>query len=152
MSFHNCFVIYFVNDLNISKYVFRSYNLFGNIYKLTLWSRYIAECMKSLSIFYSTVVCSYREKTCCFESCRITTKPKVLNKTNFLKQKLYKAHPLTALKIIQHTHSCQMYEYYGSVVCFLFILKYARIFVSISGFLDTYTHAFTITRFVRKRG
>ena len=93
-----------------------------------------------------------KKYTCCFESCRTTTKPKLLNKTNFLNQKHHNAHPLTAIKIIQHTHSCQMYEYYGSVVCFLFyILKYARIFVSTSGFLAAHTYT-QLHDYIRKRG
>ena len=112
----------------------------------------MTEYIKSSWIRYDTELGFCRENTCCFESCRITTKPKVLNKTNFLKQKLYKAHPLTTLKIIQHTHSCQMYEYYGSVVCFLFILKYARIFVSTSGFLAAHTYIHTITRLCSQKG
>ena len=36
-----------------------------------------------------------------------------------------------------------MHEYFGSVVCFLFILKYARILVSISGFLVSHTYKYT---------
>ena len=91
-----------------------------------------------------------KKYTCCFESCRITTKPKVLNKTNFLNQKHHNAHPLTAIKIIQHTHSCQMYEYYGSVVCFLFYIEIRAHLcehIRVSG--STYTR---LHDYVRKRG
>ena len=79
--------------------------------------------------------------TCCFESCRITTKA-LLNKTNFLNQKHHNAHPLTALKIIQRTFlsDVRILPFCG-IFSFLYTYKYTRASLQIyPGFLIVHTH------------